>query len=420
MDSQLLRLEQQLQRARQSAVSTPNFQDVRVLQNGGEKILGTIQNLRGLMDHYDIHARYNLIHKRVYVSGLSCLPSEEENTLYAEMLSRAALHGLPDRGMTPFLERIAQLNAYNPVVEWLDTLDTLPGDPIPRLVEHCRFTQPDWGVIACRRWFIQAVAAADCATQSTHPFARPEFPYVLVLAGDQGLAKTRLMYDMLPDQVRDCFTAGRMLDTSKKDSIFEAVKNWIVELGEIDSTFRKSDIAALKAFLTKQVDDVRLPYAKTWSHMPRRTCYIATVNQLKFLQDATGNRRFWPLVLEHKIRPIPSNLAEAVWAWAWSAYKGGEQWWLTPEEENLHARIVSQHEDKPLKERILDCYDFSSADRNVLITSTEILREIAWNTGDRSASTALGITLGVMRVERNPGKRLYRMPPRTSSNGCNL
>jgi len=420
MSMQIAKLEQELERAKRSVATTPQFLDLRVQKNGEDKILATIDNLRALMDHYGIEARYNLIHKRVYVSGLSCLPGEEENTLYAEMLSRAALHGLPIQGMTPYLERIAQQNAYNPVTDWLDSLNPLPGNPIPRFVQHCGFTQREWAEIACRRWFIQAVAAADYGKHSDNSLARPEFPYVLVLAGDQGLTKTSLMYDLLPAQVRDCFTAGRMLDTSKKDSIFEAIKNWIVELGEIDSTFRKSDIAALKAFLTKQVDDVRLPYAKTWSHMPRRTCYMATVNQLKFLQDATGNRRFWPLVIVQKISPIQQNLAEAIWAWAWSEYKAGEQWWLTPEEEQLHAQIVAGHEDRPIKERILDCYDFTSDNRNVLITSTEVFKEIGWSAADRSASTTLGITLNSMGIERDESRRVYRMPPRTSSNGYNL
>jgi putative DNA primase/helicase len=412
-------LEKQLAQAKESANATPQFVDVRLQQNGGERVLGTIDNLAALMAHYGIEARYNLIHKRVFVSGLVCLPGEEENTLYAEMLSKAALHGMPDKGLAPYLSRIAQLNAYNPVTSYLDTLEGLGGDPIPRFVEHCGFTQGTWAEVACRRWFIQAVAAADCAEHAGNVFARPEFPYVLVLAGDQGLIKTSLMYDLLPAPIRDCFTAGRMLDTNKKDSIFEAIKNWIVELGEIDSTFRKSDIAALKAFLTKQVDDVRLPYARTWSHIPRCTCYMATV-KLKFLQDATGNRRFWPLVIVSKIPPVPEGLAEAIWAWAWSEYKAGEQWWLTPDEEVLHAQIVGAHEERPLKERLLDCYDFDSPQRTVPLTCTEILNEIAWSVNDRSATTTLGITLTSMGVERDESKRTYKMPPRTAANVYNL
>ena len=42
--------------------------------------------------------------------------------------------------------------------------------------------------------------------------------------------------------------------------ISEAVE--VVELGELDSTFRKSDVVALKAFLSREVDIIRSPYAR--------------------------------------------------------------------------------------------------------------------------------------------------------------
>ncbi len=147
---------------------------------------------------------------------------------------------------------------------------------------------------------------------------------------------------------------------------------------------------------------------------------MATVNQLKFLQDVTGNRRFWPLRIVKKIPPLTGDLAEAIWAWAWCQYKAGEQWWLTAEEEQIHAQIVVGHEDRPLNERILDCYDFDSDSRNVMATSTEILKEIGWSAADRSASTALGMALKSLGVKRDDKKRLYKMPPRTLSNAHNL
>ena len=42
---------------------------------------------------------------------------------------------------------------------------------------------------------------------------------------------------------------GITLNPSDKDSVMQCVRNWIVELGELDATFRKSDIASLKSFI---------------------------------------------------------------------------------------------------------------------------------------------------------------------------
>jgi putative DNA primase/helicase len=40
---------------------------------------------------------------------------------------------------------------------------------------------------------------------------------------------------------------GMMLRPDDRDSVKQVVSHWLVELGELDATFRKSDIAQLKA-----------------------------------------------------------------------------------------------------------------------------------------------------------------------------
>jgi putative DNA primase/helicase len=43
------------------------------------------------------------------------------------------------------------------------------------------------------------------------------------------------------------------------------------------------------------VDKLRLPYARTDSEFQRRTVFAASVNPEEFLQDETGNLRWWVL-----------------------------------------------------------------------------------------------------------------------------
>jgi len=419
MDSRdIQELEKQLAQAKEQ-MDAPHFPEVQEQKNGGQRILSTINNLAALMTHRHLSAEYDVIHKRVKVSGLQSLPGDEENTLYTELLSQASLHGMPTGNLNDYLWRVSRDNAINPVVSWLQSLPPCNAAPYTEFIEHCGFTRPEWSVVAFRRWLIQSVAAADHREKSPNPNARPEFPYVLVLAGSQGLTKTALMYELLPGHMREYFSAGRMLRCDSRDSVVEAVNNWIVELGEIDSTFRKSDIAALKAFLTNQVDDLRLPYARAWSKMPRRTSFMATVNHLQFLQDTTGNRRFWPLVVDSKIGVLPEGLSTRLWAFAWREYLNGEQWWLTSDEEQLHAEIVATHEDKPLKERLLDFYNFEMDTRPLELTGSDVLKELGMSPGDKSAQTQLGqILTKDLDIEKR--QRKYQLPPRTSSNTYNL
>lgn len=117
-----------------------------------------------------------------------------------------------------------------------------------------------------------------------------------------------------------------------KDSQIGAITNWLVEIGELDSSFRK-DVARLKGFLTNDRDKVRRPYDKTEAEYQRRTVFMASVNQHDFLVDPTGNSRWWTLPCtaidyEHGLD------MQQLFAQLATLLEAGEQWWLTPEEED--------------------------------------------------------------------------------------
>ena len=67
----------------------------------------------------------------------------------------------------------------------------------------------------------------------------------------------------------------------------------IVAHGAEMSAWRKSDVEEQKAVLTRCVDHGRPAYGYETRSYPRRTCLAFTTNDVEFLQDATGNRRYW-------------------------------------------------------------------------------------------------------------------------------
>jgi putative DNA primase/helicase len=127
----------------------------------------------------------------------------------------------------------------------------------------------------------------------------------------------------------------------------KAVGTWITELGELDSTFKKSDLEALKAWITEKQDVIRPPYERSANKYARRTGFYATLNTLEFLND-DENRRFWVLdvdafrfpeydlaqfwaqikVLYQAVAPLcrdpKSRVANQEWGW-----------FLTPDEREL-------------------------------------------------------------------------------------
>ena len=121
-----------------------------------------------------------------------------------------------------------------------------------------------------------------------------ELEGIPVLQGAQGLGKT-LWFKRLCDYNKGWLLEGATLNPSDKDSVKRAVSHWIVELGEIESTFKKSDIDQPKAFVTAKTDELRLPYDRAFTTYQRRTAFYASVNAREFLTDTSGNRRFWVL-----------------------------------------------------------------------------------------------------------------------------
>jgi putative DNA primase/helicase len=75
--------------------------------------------------------------------------------------------------------------------------------------------------------------------------------------------------------------------------------------------------------------------------------FVGTTNEATFLNDPTGARRFWPVTVGQidleKIREDRDQL----WAEAVEAFKAGEPWWLSPDEDaelrQAHERY--EHED---------------------------------------------------------------------------
>ena len=124
-----------------------------------------------------------------------------------------------------------------------------------------------------------------------------KFDHVLVLNGSQSLGKTTFFESLVGvDFFRS--HAGSVTD---KDSIMAFMQNVLIELGEISSTFRKSDQEVMKNFITTRVDQIRLPYSARIQTFPRKFVLCASTNDEQFLLDPTGNRRYFVIPVYHVI-----------------------------------------------------------------------------------------------------------------------
>jgi putative DNA primase/helicase len=187
-------------------------------------------------------------------------------------------------------------------------------------------------------------------------------------------------------------------------------------MGELDGTFRKSDMARLKQFVTSDVDEVRPPYAETSSKMQRRTVFAASVNDDTFLKDPTGNSRFWVLPV------VDINYAHDIdmlqlWLQVEQLFIEGHSFALTKNEDRQLALHNRRHEDiDPVQETLLTFYNWDAPFEQW--TSEKSATQIAEETGlkrtEKNASRRVGKALkwgGIGRYRILKGVKKWKIPP---------
>ena len=119
-----------------------------------------------------------------------------------------------------------------------------------------------------------------------------KFDFMLILEGIQGLEKSTA-FNILA--VRDeWFTDNLQGDLHNKDAVQNLQGAWIIEMPELDG-MNRSEVGTLKAFLSRKIDKIRVPYDKLPKEFPRQCVLVGTSNESAYLRDHTGGRRFWPV-----------------------------------------------------------------------------------------------------------------------------
>ncbi|HCD5199875.1 TPA: hypothetical protein NBT51_003488 [Vibrio parahaemolyticus] len=292
-----------------------DFPYAEMRQNGKVIVPSTIESTRYLMERYGFKARYNVISKNVELTTPmdNQIVSDKSYDFGVSLLqSQASKNQLNVRQIPAYVNAIAQYDNYNPVVDWFNSIDW---DGVSRINDLLSCIEVEAGWEGARetymtKWLLGAAGMQkNTGTYSTRG--------TLVFAGKQNIGKTYFLQILAGDMWKYCLD-GLTLNPSDRDSVKRFISQWLVELGELDATFRKSDISALKAFLTLKKDEIRLSYDRSESKFPRRTVAVASVNDREFLRDDTGNSRYWCLpVIGFNFEKMRAIDMQQLWAEVW-------------------------------------------------------------------------------------------------------
>jgi len=260
------------------------------------KVLPVEENITCLLNHYSLNIKYNMIKMDYEVF---------ENNKYLDILSRQVINiknlcekhffNINEKHLESNLTFIGQKNKYNPWEDYLKSCHSYYcNNPDKEIFNKLLDT-----VISNNKYknkyigkFLLQMVYIGCSKDNDSIAC----DYILVLQGPQFIGKTTWLQNLLPNHFRDnYFLSGRSLDLTNKDSIMETVSNILVEMGEIATTFKKSDQEAIKNFITAPRDKFRIPYAPTAIVQKRRVCLAATTNDVEYLRDLTGTRRYLTL-----------------------------------------------------------------------------------------------------------------------------
>lgn len=224
---------------------------------------------------------------------------------------------------------IAMRHHYNPVIDYFDDayknwdheerLNHIMGDYLG--VEETSVTQ-----LITKLFFVGAVAKAH------NP--KTKFDFVLDLVGGQGAGKTTFLQKIAPlGYYTDQFSTF-----DNKDDYAVMRRALIINDDEMTAT-NNASFEILKKFITLQEFEYRKPYGHQAERFAKNFVMARTTNELYYLKDKTGERRFLPLHVSkarqkhHPVTDLTDKYVKQCWGEAMQLYKDGFSFALTSEQE---------------------------------------------------------------------------------------
>lgn len=216
----------------------------------------------------------------------------------------------------------AREHSFNPVVEYFD-----------RCID-CWDGQPRVATALTRYWgaedseymrLVSTLFLIGIVVRGYRPGVKND--HAPVFEGGQGRGKSTALKVLGGEWFAD--TPFRM---GEKDGYLSIQGVLLYEVAELEQ-FNRSEVTAIKAFMSSTVDRFREPYGRRMKNVPRRCAFAATTNEDAYFKDTTGNRRFWPV--ETGTLDIAALTADRdqLFGEAISMMNAGVQWWPTYEQQ---------------------------------------------------------------------------------------
>lgn len=303
--------------------------------------------------------RLNTMSKDVELDGVKLTP----DYLYLDLMQYGIISSKDF--VIDCVAKFASENQYNPLTTYLTKCIDKFGATTTHLLDnpsqkYLGTTDPIYDAML-KKTLISAVARAF------NPGCKVDT--VLILHGGQGYRKSTFFKVLAGDWFNDDL-GSNVSDPNEKMKLSAA---WFLEWGELERIFNQRDASSIKSFLTSTSDMYRRPWGKTVESYPRHSIIVGSSNRDDFLNDATGDRRYWIIPIQKRIdTDLLQADRDAIWAAAVALYNQKQSWELSREEEVERAIINAQFQrEDPWK----DAIEFYCQGRNEVSVS-EIMTNV--------------------------------------------
>ena len=191
-----------------------------------------------------------------------------------------------------------------------------------------------------------------------------------------------------------------------RDDLLTLAQYGLICCEELD-TMRPSELNQLKAAVTMPSIDERAAYAHFHEHRRHIASFCGTGNNVQFLSDPTGNRRWLPFEVEHIRSPRDEAFDyEGIYAEALLLYRTGFRYWFTREEILRLADHNRQFETPRLETELVQLYfrHPTETEHGEFMSVARVMQLVSGNIQQKLSAVNLGralIELGFQRVRYN-------------------
>jgi Virulence-associated protein E-like domain/RepB DNA-primase N-terminal domain len=285
----------------------------------------SIFNVASFLDWADIKIRWNEFSHKIEIAGLEGFAELNDA---AELKIWSGAHAIGFRVTRPFLfdclNALALHVSHHPVIEYFDNLTW---DKTARL----DMVLTDYAGAEDNEY--TRCVAAKTMIAMVRRIRKPgtKFDQMPVAEGPQGIGKSSFLRLLTPNA--DWFTDDMAMTLQSKEINEKTEGIMLAEVPELQK-MRAADLEHIKAMISRQVDKARPAYGRRALSVPRQFIMWGTVNteeknalgiQCAYLKDPTGNRRFWPLRFNGKVKlaELKANI-DQIWAEAVERERNGE------------------------------------------------------------------------------------------------